>query len=325
MRTLACAALLALPALASAQVLKVAELNTEQIRGLDRAKTAVILIGGILEEHGPYLPSFTDGYWNERLGRDLAEAIAARGWTALVFPTIPLGYGGANMIGAKPVFPGSFNVRAETLRAVYMDLADALGDQGFRWVLIVDDHGAPPHNHALDQAGDYFHDVHGGRMVHLYGLQQVRECCGEAKRRLLSAAEMKEDGFTVHAGATEHSSILFLRPDLVPASIAAAPAVTGASFPDLVRLAEAPGWTGYFGSPRLASAALGAQSFASERDFVVALALRVLDGWDPSGEPRYATLMEAAGPVGDMLVARQRPEEERAQRQRQWLEKHKHR
>jgi creatinine amidohydrolase/Fe(II)-dependent formamide hydrolase-like protein len=314
------AALAALPARAPAQVLRVAELNTEQIRGLDRAKTAVILIGGILEQHGPYLPSYTDGYWNERLGRDLAEAIAARpGWTALVFPAIPLGHGGANMIGGKAVFPGSFNVRADTLRAVYMDLADALGELGFRWVLVVDGHGAPPHNHALDQAGDYFHDAHGGRMVHLYGLQAVRDCCREVKPRVLGEAGMKEDGFTVHAGATEHSSILFLRPDLVPASIASAPPATGASFPDLVRLAEAPGWTGYFGSPRLASAALGAQVYASEKDFVVALALRVLDGWDPSGEPRYATLMEAAGPVGDMLAAREAPDRKREQRQREWL------
>jgi Creatinine amidohydrolase len=102
---------LALPSL-SAQVLDVRELNTEQIRGLDRAKTAVILVGGILEEHGPYLPAYIDGYDNERYARDLAEAIAARpGWAAVLFPTIPLGQGGANMIGGKHSFPGTFNVR----------------------------------------------------------------------------------------------------------------------------------------------------------------------------------------------------------------------
>ena len=35
-------------------------MNTEQIKGLDREKTVVILPDGILEEHGPYLPSFSD-------------------------------------------------------------------------------------------------------------------------------------------------------------------------------------------------------------------------------------------------------------------------
>lgn len=53
----------------AAQILNVAELNTMQIRSLDRARTVVILPGGILEQHGPYLPSFTDGYVNERMVR----------------------------------------------------------------------------------------------------------------------------------------------------------------------------------------------------------------------------------------------------------------
>jgi hypothetical protein len=52
---------------AAPQVYRLAELNTDQIRALDRAKTLILLPGGILEEHGPYLPSYTDGYLNERL------------------------------------------------------------------------------------------------------------------------------------------------------------------------------------------------------------------------------------------------------------------
>src|ERR1044071_8794707 len=75
----------------AARVLRLAELNTEQIRALDRAKTVVLMPGGILEQHGPYLPSYTDGYMNERMTDDLAKAIARRpGWTAVVFPVIPL-------------------------------------------------------------------------------------------------------------------------------------------------------------------------------------------------------------------------------------------
>jgi creatinine amidohydrolase/Fe(II)-dependent formamide hydrolase-like protein len=312
----------ALPAAAAAQVLDVRELNTEQIRGLDRAKTAVILVGGILEEHGPYLPSYTDGYWNERMGRDLAEAIAARpGWTALLFPPIPLGEGGANIIGGKHSFPGSFNVGAATLRAVYMDLADALGEQGFRWIFVVDGHGSPVHNQSLDQAGDYFHDVHGGRMIHLYGLQRLRECCVEPKQRLLSEAERAEDGFTVHAGASEHSSILFLRPDLVSPGYRTARSFTGQDFPDLVRMAKAADWPGYFGAPRLASAALGAQRYQAALQEVVATALRVLDGWDPSGEPRHGDVMRAATPAAaEAGNAAIQEEARRVARQRQWLE-----
>jgi hypothetical protein len=49
-----------------------------------------------------------------------------------------------------------------------------------------------------------------------------------------------------------------------------------------------PDWAGYFGAPRLASAAIGA---ADERDAataVLAFALRVLDGFDPSTSSRYS-------------------------------------
>src|SRR5438132_13521248 len=94
--------------MANAQTYRIAEMNTEQLRSLNRDKTVVLLSGGILEEHGPYLPSFTDGYWNERLTNDLAKAIAAKpGWSVVIFPTIPLGNSGSNDIGGKYSFPGT--------------------------------------------------------------------------------------------------------------------------------------------------------------------------------------------------------------------------
>lgn len=317
---MALAVALGLTSAAPAQVLDVRQLNTEQIRGLDRAETAVILVGGILEEHGPYLPAYIDGYDNERYARDLGEAIAGRpGWAALLFPTIPLGQGGANLIGGKHSFPGSFTVRASTLRAVYMDLADALGEQGFRWVFVVDGHGWPSHNLALDQASDYFRDTFGGAMVHLYGLMQLRACCEEPIQRLLSETERKEEGFTVHAGADETSGLLFLRPELVDSGYRRASAVTGRDFPDLVRLARQDGWPGYFGSPRLASASLGAQQYQVRSALLVSLALKVLDGWDPRDEPRYVAMMEKTAGVSEVVRAAREDEAHREERQQEWL------
>ncbi|MEP6703569.1 MAG: creatininase family protein, partial [Acidobacteriota bacterium] len=96
------------PLTADGQIFRVAEMNTKQIQGLNKQKTVVILPGGVIEQHGPFMPSFSDGYLNERLSRDFADAVVARpGWAVLMFPTIPLGTGGANEIGYKNVFPGS--------------------------------------------------------------------------------------------------------------------------------------------------------------------------------------------------------------------------
>src|SRR5688572_18807209 len=86
---------------ASAQVVRVADLNTQQIRALNRDRTVVFLQGGMLEEHGPYLPAFTDGILSDRLTKEVAEGVVAKmpGWTALVFPPVSVGASGYNESG----------------------------------------------------------------------------------------------------------------------------------------------------------------------------------------------------------------------------------
>ena len=233
---------------ASAQIYRLADLNTRQIQVLDRQHTVVVIPGGILEEHGPYLPAYTDGYAIEAYARELSRAIVARpGWTVLIFPQIPLGNDPANTIGARTIFPGSYPVRMATLRALYMDLANELGDQGFRWIFLVHDHGAPNHHKALNQASDYFHDTYGGTMVHLFGLKPVFLCCG-TKEQFLAKDALAEEGFTVHAGADEHSQLFYLRPDLIAPDFTSAPSLTARTFEDHVKIAKADGLAWLFRS-----------------------------------------------------------------------------
>jgi creatinine amidohydrolase/Fe(II)-dependent formamide hydrolase-like protein len=276
-----------------AQIHHMTELNTAQLRALDRQKTVVLLPGGILEQHGPYLPSFTDGYQNERLTQDLANAIVERpGWRVLIFPMIPLGTGGANEIGRKYVFDGTYAVRSSTLRAVFMDLAIELGEAGFRWIFVIHSHGAPNHNRALGQASDYFSDTYGGRMVHLLGLMPGLE--SREVRKTLTDQERQEEGLSVHAGMGETSSLLYLRPDLVDAGYKNAPPLRGRNFHDLVDIAKREDWPGYFGSPRLASAAYGARLMKHRSARVVELALKILDGLEVKTIAHYADVMKAA-------------------------------
>ena len=306
---------------ALAQIHHVKEMNTEQIRALDREKTVVLLPGGILEEHGPYLPSFSDGYMNERLTRQLADAIVARpGWKVLVFPLIPLGTDGANYIGGKQIFPGSYTIRSSTLRAVFMDIATVLGEQGFRWIFVIHVHGAPNHHRALDQAGDYFHETFGGHMVHINGLAPIREAWGEIAE-LRSEEEQQEDGFTVHAAMGETSINLFLRPDLVhPGYTKAAPYI-GHNMDDLIRIAEAKDWPGYFGSPRLGSAAFGAQAWKVVSSRWVDVALSILDGFDYRKEPRWGDIAETLPAWGAIDKASLDHERKLEEKQLEWLKR----
>jgi creatinine amidohydrolase/Fe(II)-dependent formamide hydrolase-like protein len=313
---------------ASAQIYRVAQMNSEQIAGLDKQKTVVIVPGGILEEHGPHLPSFTDGYSNEWLAEKLAEAFVARpGLAVLLFPIIPLGHGGANEIGGKYVFPGTYAVRRDTLRAVFMDLAGELGEQGFRWIFVVHGHGSPFHNLILDQACDYFRDSYGGRMVHLRGLEPTPEHLSKLKLRppkpALSELESKENGvLDIHAGFEETSRLMFLRPDLVNPIYRTLAPFTANNSTDLFRVGKAANWRGYIGSPRRATASEGAQlqqyRFAQD----AALALAILDGsLDEREIPRYSNMMLADKTVAKELEGASRHDAEIERKQRVWKQK----
>lgn len=276
--------LAASPALA--QVRSLQELNVDDLRRLDRQRTVVIMPGGILEEHGPYLPSFTDAYVNEYSSRRVAEAIVARpGWTVVMFPMIPLGDGGANQVGKKQVLPPTVHVHFATLRSVYMDLASELGEAGFRWIFVISGHGALRHQQALDQASDFFTDTYGGKMVHLTGLVPA----APAPRNVnLTDAERQQNGLDVHAGMSETSKILFLRPDLVQPAYRSAQPQAGSNWRQLVDKGTNADWPGYFGSPALATAARGAALVQADAQDLSDLAIRILDGFDDRSLQRRA-------------------------------------
>jgi len=306
--------------LAESQILQIGEMNTRQIVALNKQKTVALIPGGILEEHGPYLPSFTDGYMTQAFTDALAKAIVLQpGWTVVVFPQIPLGSDPANTLGELAVFPGSYPVRTATVRQVFMDLGNALGAQGFRWVFLIHNHGAPTNLKALDDASDYFHDSYGGTMVNLFGLAPVADCCG-VEAKFLSPAALNEEGLTIHSGADETSVLDFLKPNLLAPDYRRAVSWTSQSIPELVKNARTKGWPGYFGAPRLADASLGAQIFDKKSAKANETALAILNGADPVKIPRYSDRMLSVVQrfKPDMLAEDQKM----AKREEDWLKAH---
>lgn len=269
-----------------AQIYYVQDLTTVEIDALDKEKTVVILPGGILEEHGPYLPSFTDGYINQALTVELANSIIKRpGWKVLIFPTIPLGSGGANEIGRKYNFSGTYTVRHNILRSIFMDWGSELGDQGFNMIFVVHMHGAPNHNQAIDQACEYFSEKYKGRMVNIFNVAFSYH--GEFRNE----QEKKEDGFTVHAGTDETSILYYLKPDLIKNDYKNAPPITAASPQELVTLAKQNDWPGYFGSPRLANSNLGEKSWKGLTNHIIKHVEDILNGSYNFNKPTYYQIM----------------------------------
>lgn len=318
MRPIFLLALLLVPAIApctSGQVLRLADLNTRQIEALPRDKTVILMPGGVMEQHGPYLPSFTDGYMNEWWTEKLAQKVVQRpGWKAVVFPMIPLGDGGANEIGFRYVFPGTYGVRIKTLRSVYMDLGSELGEQGFKWIFVVHGHGSPMHNLALDQAGEYFRDTYRGEMVNLFG-----RVFADSPDPDLPAEHRSENGIDIHAGASETSRILFLKSMLVDAAYRKAAPVTVSDPINFSATAMKGDWLGYFGSPRLATAAFGKRLMENRLDVAARIMDRILAGTDSTAFPRYA---DAAMKREAEVAARAFEHDARLEkRQQDWLDK----
>jgi creatinine amidohydrolase/Fe(II)-dependent formamide hydrolase-like protein len=288
-------------------------MTTTQISALDRTRTVVVIPNGILEQHGPYLPSFSDGFQNQWLAERLSEAITSRpGWSVVVFPTIPLGVGGANEIGGKYVFPGTYAVRSTTLRAVFMDHATTLGEQGFQWIFVVDDDGAPNNRRALNQAGDYFHDTYGGQMVDLDDLKLP------PAENPLTSQDRARDGEQTDANALEVSLLLFLRPDLVGEGYKTARTYAPTQTIDQsAGVAAKADWEGYFGDPTLATSDYGRRYMEAVSRRMNEAAIRILDGEDPR---RIGRMNEPSGRSVDPVSAGAlRAEDIISRRQQEWL------
>ena len=136
---------------------------------------------------------------------------------------------------------------------------------------------------------------------------------------MLSSDGQSENGIDIHAGSTETSRTLFLQPQLVHDDYKMAVPQTASSVDALAGLAETSGWPGYFGSPRLASAAAGARLVEYRTEQVVELALRILDGFDwrslPTRGDRSA-LDSSYRTIDDNLLARS---EEERRSQEEWI------
>ena len=307
---------------ATAQVLRVADLSTDRILSLDRSKTVILLPRGILEEHGPYLPAYTDGILSERLTAELADAVATSkpDWTVLIFPQIALGSSGSNELGGHFTFPGSFVVQPSTLRSVFMDIASEIGEQGFRWIFVVHVHGAPRHIRMIDDACDFFHDTYGGQMVNLWGLVPVLSGWGSVLGGL-TEAEKQEEGVSLHVGMDETSLMLHLRPDLVVPEYRTALVVTGHSLQESFDAAKKSDWPGYLGSPRLASAEVGGRIWRSFAAAATEQTLKILDGADPRSIRRYSDILEGMPLYQGWIKASMEQEKRRESAQRVWLSK----
>jgi creatinine amidohydrolase len=203
---------------------------------------------GAIEPHGPHAPLGTDTL----ISVGMCERAAARLDGAVVLPPLPFGvtrYGAA--------FAGAIGISEQTLRSMVLDVAKAIADNGFRRLVIVNNHFEPEQVATLRAAADEA----GALYLDLVRRANAQRLTDEFRRG------------SCHAGRYETSLVLADAPELVettelPPNEVDMPAAIAAGRTDFLAMGMD---RAYCGAPAEATADEGRETFETLTDMLVEL------------------------------------------------------
>ena len=161
----------------------------------------------------------------------------------------------------------------------------------------MNNHGAPTHNFAINEACDFVSETFQVTMLHVTGLLRadpsIQAAGQKVNSKYFSASQLSALGLDIHGGVGETSGTLAIRPDLVSPQYCKLPSRVGRSFEELREIAAAPGWEGYLSDPAKASAAHGRAVEAWWIAGFAELILRAVRGENRFGHPRLPDAIPA--------------------------------
>jgi len=107
---------------------------------------AVLFPISALEEYGPHLPIGTNTYLTNHLCLKLQENLWQHEKQSIIAP--PLFWGRNHATGS---FPGSFNLKSQTMINLLLDILSDISRWGFNTIILVNIHGDPQHYSVIIQ------------------------------------------------------------------------------------------------------------------------------------------------------------------------------
>lgn len=246
----------------------------------DERETVLLFPVGATEPHGPHGPLHTDVIISmgicERVVKKLEEDSELR---AVILP--PLSFGVTRCASS---FPGAIHISEGALHHVLVDACTSLIEQGFRHIMLINNHFEPAHVATLHRAIETVRDQTGTPMGYMDLTRKER------------AAQLTEEfrKAECHAGRYETSLVLADHPNLVkqdvmrelpyvPVNLAEVMSEGKLEFKEM-GLEQA-----YCGSPAKASAEEGEQSYQILAEMLIELMRELVRGKGGRDEPGLYT------------------------------------
>ena len=182
-----------------------ADIKSPDFAAIDKARCIAVLPVGAVEQHGPHLPLNVDA--------TLVDGVIAASLPHLP-AALPVLFLPTQSIGFSPehtAFAGTLTLKAETIIALWTELAESVARTGVKKLVLLNSHGGQVG--LLDVVA---RDLRARLGLLVYSVNwfnlPLLDAKGESVSNLFSAEEHR---FGIHAGDIETSMMLALKPDQV--------------------------------------------------------------------------------------------------------------
>ncbi|GFI62102.1 putative mycofactocin system creatinine amidohydrolase family protein MftE [Clostridiales bacterium] len=249
------------------------DMNTNQVKELQKKTHLAFLPIGPIEVHGRHLPMKTDSACAQETSTEAASKLADEGIEALIAPTLT--YCLADLVNNEV---GNITIRYETVASLVEDVCTGLAKWDFNRIMIVCGHGEDANMKAIAEGANRAMEKNTDLKI------MISEWWPKSLPHLSKVCKEAHPEWDYHAGEAETAQIMYLEPALVNEEALAKlePNWEGEHFfdnlakgSDTMAAAGAP--LTYFGDPRIATRETGKRIFELYANIVVDEVHELLD------------------------------------------------